>query len=99
MTINKLTKIIAKAAVSEQQMQLGIEVQKKFIPLNPVPSGEDRRLSTGHFTNDRIEFFGYYQGARGVSGDYFNYKQVDDDHYACIISDISGKHFLFLLHI
>jgi hypothetical protein len=90
-TVNQMTEGLVKAAVASQQVTLGKEVQKKFVPLYPVPSGEDRKLSTGGEINDRAEFFGYYEGAKGVSGDYFNYRRIDKDHYACIKCDISGK--------
>ncbi|MFW6368783.1 MAG: PP2C family serine/threonine-protein phosphatase, partial [Spirochaetota bacterium] len=40
---------------------------------------------------DHIEFFGYYEGAKGVSGDYFNYLQIDSEHYAIIKCDVAGK--------
>ncbi len=59
-------------------MMLGTEFQKKFIPLEP-------------FENDRVDIFGFYEGAKGVSGDYFDYKKLDGDHYAFIICDVSGK--------
>ena len=40
---------------------------------------------------DKIEFFGYYEGASAVSGDYFDYLKLDDKHYAIIKCDVSGK--------
>jgi len=90
-TVNQMTSGLIKAAVASQQLVLGQEVQKKFVPLEPVPSGEERKLPTGFSENDKAEFYGYYVGAKGVSGDYFNYRKIDDDHYACIKCDISGK--------
>lgn len=90
-TVNEMTTGLIKAAVASQQVTLGKEVQKKFVPLDPVPSGEDRKLSTGGEINDKAEFFGYYEGAKGVSGDYFNFRRIDKNHYACIKCDISGK--------
>ena len=38
-----------------------------------------------------MEIFGYYEGAKGVSGDYFDFKRLDDTHYAMIKCDVSGK--------
>ncbi|MBI9098255.1 MAG: SpoIIE family protein phosphatase [Spirochaetaceae bacterium] len=90
-TINDMAAGLVKAAVASQQVTLGKEVQKKFIPLEPVPSGDDRKLSTGSEYNDLAEFYGYYEGAKGVSGDYFSYRKIDANHYACIKCDISGK--------
>jgi hypothetical protein len=39
----------------------------------------------------QAEFAGYYEGAKGVSGDYFRYQRLDDQHYALIKCDIAGK--------
>ncbi|MCK5674274.1 MAG: SpoIIE family protein phosphatase, partial [Spirochaetales bacterium] len=88
--VNEMSKGLYKAAVSNEQLMLGKEVQKKFIPLEAVP-GEDRKFSTGEEENNDIAFYGFYTGAKGVSGDYFNYRRIDNDHYACIKCDISGK--------
>lgn len=88
--VNQMSKGLYKAAVANEQLILGKEVQKKFIPLEIVP-GEDRKFATGKEENDDIAFYGFYEGAKGVSGDYFNYRRIDKDHYACIKCDISGK--------
>ncbi|MBN2657071.1 MAG: SpoIIE family protein phosphatase [Spirochaetales bacterium] len=90
-SVNQMTSGLIKAAVANQQLMLGQEVQKKFVRLDPVPSGEERKLPSGYTDDDYAEFYGYYVGAKGVSGDYFNYKKIDAEHYACIKCDISGK--------
>ncbi|MBB6479166.1 SpoIIE family protein phosphatase [Spirochaeta isovalerica] len=90
-SVNQMTSGLIKAAVANQQLMLGQEVQKKFVRLDPVPSGEERKLPSGYTDDEYAEFYGYYVGAKGVSGDYFNYKKIDDEHYACIKCDISGK--------
>lgn len=90
-TVNEMTSGLIKAAVASQQVTLGAEIQKKFVRLEPVPSGEERKLPTGETLSDNADFYGYYKGAKEVSGDYFNYKQIDENHYACIKCDISGK--------
>jgi hypothetical protein len=36
-------------------------------------------------------FFGYYEGAKGVSGDYFTYQKLSDRYYAMIKCDVAGK--------
>jgi len=90
-SVNQMTSGLIKAAVANQQLMLGQEVQKKFVRLDPVPSGEERKLPSGYTDDDYAEFYGYYVGAKGVSGDYFNYTKIDDEHYACIKCDISGK--------
>jgi len=90
-TVNEMTSGLIKAAVASQQVTLGAEIQKKFVRLEPVPSGEERKLPTGETLSDNADFYGYYKGAKEVSGDYFNYTQIDENHYACIKCDISGK--------
>ena len=90
-TVNEMTSGLIKAAVASQQVTLGAEIQKKFVRLEPVPSGQERKLPTGETLSDNADFYGYYKGAKEVSGDYFNYTQIDENHYACIKCDISGK--------
>lgn len=76
--INEMTHKLIEKSKADKQMLLGKEIQKKFLPLEPYES-------------DKLEIYGYYEGAKGVSGDYFDYKKLDDDHYAFIICDVSGK--------
>ena len=89
-TFNQMTEGLVKAAVASKELTLGKEIQKKFIPLETVKVG-DRKLTTGEAENDNVHFFGYYEGAKGVSGDYFDFRQLDDEHYAIIKCDIAGK--------
>ncbi|MCG8569185.1 MAG: SpoIIE family protein phosphatase [Spirochaetes bacterium] len=77
-SINSMTNKLIEKAKADKQLLLGKEIQKKFIPLEP------------HQT-DYIDIYGFYNGAKGVSGDYFDYKKLDDDHYAFIICDVAGK--------
>lgn len=77
-SINEMTAKLIEKARSDKQMMLGKEIQKKFIPLQP------------HET-EYIDIYGFYEGAKGVSGDYFDYKKLDDEHYAFIICDVAGK--------
>jgi len=89
-TFNQMTEGLYKAAVANKSLILGKEIQKKFLPLDEV-TGADRKYTTGEEENERIQFFGYYEGAKGVSGDYFDYMRLDEKHYATIKCDISGK--------
>lgn len=77
-SINDMTNKLIEKAMSDKQLLLGKEIQKKFIPLEPMEA-------------DDIEIYGFYNGAKGVSGDYFDYKKLDDSHYAFIICDVAGK--------
>ncbi len=88
-TINEMTHGLVKAAVAAQDLTIGKEVQKKFIPLE-VDSGGNK-LTTGFLKTDHADFFGYYEGAKGVSGDYFDYRKLDDRYFAIIKCDVAGK--------
>jgi len=88
-TINDMTNSIAEAAATSKDLTIGKEIQKMFLPLNSDSSG--KKLTCAEFANDNVEFFGYYEGARSVSGDYFNYIQLDDRYYAIIKCDVAGK--------
>jgi hypothetical protein len=37
-----------------------------------------------------LEIYGYYEGAKEVSGDFFDFRQLDPAHYALIKCDVSG---------
>ncbi|MGP1576037.1 MAG: SpoIIE family protein phosphatase [Treponema sp.] len=88
-TINDMTEKIASAALLSKDLKVGKEVQKMFIPLELGASG--RKLTTGSHRDTYSEFFGYYEGAHGVSGDYFDYIKLDSYHYAIIKCDVAGK--------
>lgn len=76
--INLMTKNLIEKSKSDKQLLLGKEIQEKFIPLSPI---KERN----------IEIYGFYEGAKGVSGDYFDYKKNDDGSYTFIMCDVAGK--------
>ncbi len=88
-TINDMTHGLVKAAMANKDLTVGKEVQKMFIPLETDNLG--RKLTSGHTDAARAEFFGYYEGAKGVSGDYFDYVKLDERYFAIIKCDIAGK--------
>ena len=88
-TVNDMTHGLVKAAAASKDLTVGKEVQKMFIPLEVDSAG--RKLTTGKIEDEYTQFFGYYEGAKGVSGDYFDYLKLDDKHYAIIKCDVSGK--------
>ncbi|AEJ19202.1 SpoIIE family protein phosphatase [Gracilinema caldarium] len=88
-TINEMTHGLVKAALASKDLTIGKEVQKKFIPLETDAQGN--KLTTGHLDAKYAEFFGYYEGAKGVSGDYFDYINLDDRYFAVIKCDVAGK--------
>ena len=88
-TINDMTEKLVAAAALSKDLKVGKEIQKMFIPLDLSSSG--RKLTTGSHRDNYSEFFGYYEGAHGVSGDYFDYRKLDAYHYAVIKCDVAGK--------
>ena len=88
-TVNQMTMGLVKAAVANKDLTVGKEVQKMFIPLEVGSDGTKK--TTGREETEKVSFFGYYEGAKGVSGDYFDYKKLDDKHYAMIKCDVAGK--------
>ena len=86
---NDLTGVWVKADSAQKEMMMGKDIQRMFLPL---AKGEGGRLgSTAEEHNDLVEIFGYYEGAREVSGDFFDYKKLSDKYYAMIKCDVSGK--------
>ena len=90
-TINQMTEGLIKAELANQSVMLGKDVQKMFITLDANPHDEKTKATTRHEETVFVEFFGYYEGAKGVSGDYFYYRKIDDRKYAMIKCDVSGK--------
>jgi len=88
-TINDMTHGLVKAAAAASDLSIGKEIQKKFIPLELDREGN--KLSYGSKDTRYLNFFGYYEGAKGVSGDYFDYQDLDGRYYAIIKCDVAGK--------
>jgi serine phosphatase RsbU (regulator of sigma subunit) len=88
-TINDMTHGLVKAAQASQDLTIGKEVQKKFIPLEVDREGNKR--TSGFKDTRNAQFFGYYEGAKGVSGDYFDYQDLDGRYFAIIKCDVAGK--------
>lgn len=88
-TVNSMTRGLVKAAEANKDLSFGKELQKEFLPLEKDNS--NKKLSMAREVLPEVEFSGYYEGAKGVSGDYFRYQRLDEDHWAVIKCDISGK--------
>jgi serine phosphatase RsbU (regulator of sigma subunit) len=88
-TINDMASGLARAAQASRDLTIGKEVQKKFIPLEIDKDGN--KLSSGFKDTPCAQFYGYYEGAKGISGDYFDYIDLDDRYFAIIKCDVAGK--------
>jgi len=88
-TINDMTHGLVKAALAASDLSIGKEIQKKFIPLGLDSQGN--KQTSGFKKTANLNFFGYYEGAKGVSGDYFDYRDLDGRYFAIIKCDVAGK--------
>jgi serine phosphatase RsbU (regulator of sigma subunit) len=77
----------AHASISD--LNIGKEIQRKFIPLDVDKDGN--KLNSGYKDTKNAVFFGYYKSAQGLSGDYFDYLDLGGRYYAVIKCDVAGK--------
>jgi len=89
-TIKEMSDGLVQAAKASKELIVGKGIQKMFIPLDPAP-GSKAKLSTGRREGKGFEVFGYYEGAKGVSGDYWDFAEINSRYYYFIKCDISGK--------
>jgi len=88
-TVNDMTQGLVKAAAANKELLIGKDIQKMFLPLEKDKQG--KKLSTAGEETPLVEMYGYYEGAKQVSGDYFDFRKLDDTHYAFMKCDVSGK--------
>jgi hypothetical protein len=88
-TVNEMTQKLVKAAIARKDLTVGKDVQRMFMPLELDASGN--KGNTGGEETEAVEIFGFYEGAKGVSGDYFDYVRLGERYYAVIKCDVSGK--------
>ena len=88
-TVNEMTRGLVKAAAANKELLLGKDIQKMFLPLEK--DANNRAGTTAGEETAAVEIYGYYEGAKGVSGDYFDFKKLDQTHYALIKCDVAGK--------
>ena len=83
-----------QAALAYSQFQLHQEsMQKKMGERDVNIAGEIQRglLPTDFKTSEHMDFHGFSYAAKGVGGDYFDYKKFSDKKYGLIMSDVAGK--------
>ena len=86
LALNKRTYqlLISEIHVNSEQQKSKTELEvAKEIQLNTLPSET--------LTSKDIEIVAELRAAKEVGGDFYDYFQIDDDHIAVVIGDISGK--------
>ena len=93
--VNEMTAGLVRAAEEEEkaleQEKMSLDakaVQQTFLPL--AASERGGKQTTAHEKEKNLELFGYYEGADAVSGDYFDYKKLDERFWAIVKCDVSG---------
>lgn len=86
--VNNMTHELIANAEEEALAMDGKAVQKAFLPL--VALGANNKNTFAEYADKEVECFGYYEGESGVSGDYFDYKRLDDTWFGIIKCDVSG---------
>jgi hypothetical protein len=89
-TVNQMTEGLVKAAKANKELVVGKGIQNMFIPLETA-AGTKAKLSTGRRDEKDFEVFGYYKGAKVVSGDYWDFQSINARYHYFIKCDISGK--------
>jgi hypothetical protein len=69
---------LVKKKIIDDQFAIAERIQRLLIP------GDDRVFG-------RLAVSGYYKAAAGVGGDYYDFFEIDRDHTALIMCDVSGK--------
>ena len=87
-SINNMVHDMIAVAEEEELALDGKAVQKAFLPL--VDAGFNNKKTYAEFKDNDVECFGYYEGESGVSGDYFDYKRLDNQWFVAIKCDASG---------
>ena len=76
--INELTETTKAKERAESELKLAWKIQSGFLPKN-FPEFEE------------IDIWGTCEPAREVGGDYFDFFKIDEENYALVIGDVSGK--------
>ncbi|MCL2191062.1 MAG: SpoIIE family protein phosphatase [Treponema sp.] len=86
---NGITQRLAKNAMMASSLSAGKKIQRKLLPLDTDRKGE--MFDFSHRDTGTTVFFAYYEEAEEISGDYFDYRNLDDRYYAIIKCDVAGS--------
>ena len=86
---NALNKRTYKLLISE--INVNSEQQKMSTELDVAKQIQLETLPTNVITTKDIRIVAELVAAKEVGGDFYDYIQIDDDHVAIVIGDVSGK--------
>jgi len=86
--VNNMTRELVAVAEEEELAMDGKAVQKAFLPLESA--GGNNKKTIAELNEKDVQCYGYYEGESGVSGDYFDYKRLDEQWFVIIKCDVSG---------
>ena len=89
--VNEMTRQLASAAKEEKLIVDAKDVQQAFLPLVVSESGIKSNIARQK--TEVMDFFGYFEGATTVSGDFFDFKRLDKDWFVFVKCDASGHGF------
>jgi len=79
--IDNLTVITRERERISAELALASSIQENSVP-NEFPAFPDRK---------EFDIYASMEPAREISGDFYNFFLIDDDHLAMVIGDVSGK--------
>ncbi len=74
----RLHKVAVEMAVRQKDEQLAKDVQRSFLP-SALPNIPE------------YQFYAFYQAAKSVGGDYYDFFPQSDDRLAVVLGDVAGK--------
>ena len=74
-----------------KEISINTEQEKTKTELDVARDIQLATLPTGLVTSKDIEVQAELKAAKQVGGDFYDYFQLDDDHFALVIADVSGK--------
>lgn len=81
--VNLMAHELINNEIENDLLMDGSSVQNAFLPLV-------KGTTYSEYDDSIIQCYGYYQAQTGVSGDFFDYRKLDDFWYGFIKSDASG---------
>lgn len=80
--IDVSAKLGSEKKIMENELGLATKIQADMLPKN---------FDSVHEQNECLTVFGSMEPAKQVGGDFYDYFFVDEDHFAFVIGDVSGK--------